>query len=562
MRRLFPILRWFWTGLLFALLTSIIANYIYALMSGNNVPSLTTMLGGPFPWWRVAVGALCALLIMTIWSFHAYKAQARELLFPVLKRASDLRPSDIGFQTLRSQSTAKPGRRPYYDTYVNRRFVPCDRSDGAHPDPVYCETDILESLKAGNSIVVIGQPTDGKTRTAFEIIRRMRGWVVVRPPKQGPIRQADASAALKDTRVVLLADDLQEYVGGSVDLEDLLRVLTRVAKSAVFVATCRDGAELEVLRKALHTSVYRVFEDAPLKLRLLPPTANEINRLRDAVGVTHDTSPDEYPTLGSVVMAEPLRAMKERFFQLSETEKDLLRALHLLRSAGVLLLTQTRIRAVLEGVFNRRVHDLRDILGALKRQAFLRNTVRDETVVPEPAYVTNAVTYTDGKSVHEDWPALQVVLAKLGDYTGLLDLGALHLSRDHHQVALDISKEILQIEPQCSGAHFLKGFALFGLQNYEEALNALDAGLSTSPDHSLAWMQKGRALRQLGRHEEALHAVAEALRLDHSLVAAWCEKGLVLMEMKCFVDAAECFNSAAELNHEFFQALVWKSEAL
>jgi hypothetical protein len=73
-------------------------------------------------------------------------------------------------------------------------------------------------------LIVIGQPTDGKSRTVYEIVRQMKGWIVASPAKQSSVKLDEALAALKGKRIVLLAEDLQEYVGGSVDLGELLSV--------------------------------------------------------------------------------------------------------------------------------------------------------------------------------------------------------------------------------------------------------------------------------------------------------------------------------------------------
>jgi hypothetical protein len=96
-------------------------------------------------------------------------------------------------------------------------------------------------------------------------------------------------------------------------------------------------------------------------------------------------------------MEEPLEIMRERFQSLGTAEKDALRGLKLLTTAGILPLTHHRLRAILEHIFNRILH-LGDCLDILAEQSFIRRPAHQDPIQPEPAYLQGAVVYINGRT--------------------------------------------------------------------------------------------------------------------------------------------------------------------
>ncbi len=107
---------------------------------------------------------------------------------------------------------------------------------------------------------------------------------------------------------------------------------------------------------------------------------------------------------------------------------DALRTLKLL-TTGSIPLTHERVEAVWENVFGRTGGNLSDCLRVLRDQSFVReNGSAEGTVRPEPAYLRDAVTYTEGKEPEDDFfPSLVDTLVALEDAEALTGLGVVCL---------------------------------------------------------------------------------------------------------------------------------------
>ena len=130
---------------------------------------------------------------------------------------------------------------------------------------------------------------------------------------------------------------LSDFVGGQVDLLRFAERLRQSAASVAIAVTCRDGPELTTVRGARSTSTARFFESIESTLRPLPVSKAEKQHLAEATGrpLSSGTS-DLFPTLGAITMVAPMAAMAERFRLLSPVQRDVLFAMKLLVSAGIL----------------------------------------------------------------------------------------------------------------------------------------------------------------------------------------------------------------------------------
>ncbi len=229
---------------------------------------------------------------------------------------------------------------------------------------------------------------------------------------------------LEQRPLILLLDNLADYVSSVLDLPELVSKLTQHSPACVMAATCRDGKEQRTITQTTGTGFYRLLEDIPLILRLIPLNTDEKEKLALSIGKPWNSSEaGMLPTPGSITMAEPLKGMAQRFIALGPVEKDVLRALQLLAAGGILPFAQRRLNAVLQGVFRRQDAHIEDHLGALAEEAFLSRPASQDPVCPEPAYLLHAVSYGEGKSPQDDLPGLGDVLSALRDTGGLLCLG-------------------------------------------------------------------------------------------------------------------------------------------
>jgi hypothetical protein len=138
----------------------------------------------------------------------------------------DLRPEDLRFQPVEPGEDADRRRRPFYSFYVPRKAV--ERPSGRNPAPPrsFDEGDLAERLRAGEGFVLLGQPLDGKSRALYEVLKKLPDRLVVSPSSSGGLPDPKALARLVDGHeVVLLLEDLNEYVAAGYPLRDLMGVM-------------------------------------------------------------------------------------------------------------------------------------------------------------------------------------------------------------------------------------------------------------------------------------------------------------------------------------------------
>lgn len=135
------------------------------------------------------------------------KKKDSEEQYELFKEATKLQPEDLGFQRTNPGEIVNPGFRPYHDTYIARKAIPYDQRNKGNPENIYLEKDLIQSLKEFRSLLLIGKPTDGKTRTLYEIIRQLPQVIVIKiKPDQEP--DECALKLLKNKNVLWLMDDL------------------------------------------------------------------------------------------------------------------------------------------------------------------------------------------------------------------------------------------------------------------------------------------------------------------------------------------------------------------
>jgi tetratricopeptide (TPR) repeat protein len=88
-----------------------------------------------------------------------------------------------------------------------------------------------------------------------------------------------------------------------------------------------------------------------------------------------------------------------------------------------------------------------------------------------------------------------------------------------------------------------KSKAQIELGDYNGALNTLDQALATEETDKL-WNNKGYVLFRLGRYDEALRAYNTAIRITPTYTVALINKGDTLMKMERYQDALDAYNLA------------------
>ncbi len=510
--------------------------------------------------------ALFVLLFLTVLTFVARRDhidhQASQQ-FSLVKPAKILQPEDFDFEKVTPGESVSPGRRPFYATYVIRE-ARAEPPDDPHARS-YDEDTLAEELRSDRSFVILGQPLDGKSRTLYEVLSRLEGRLVVRPSPSRGMPGDDALSLVKGEDIVLLLEDLHEYVGSRIDLPEFYRVLSQRTASCVIASTCRDGPELRRIEEDLG----RLYEDVTLKLRLAPPTSEDKGKLARSIGTEWEPEKaDDYPTLGSIAMERPMEAMSLRFRNLLRKfpdQADAMRAMKLLAAASVQPLTYRRIEAVLGTIFGRRGLHLHDCLRSLSDQAFLQESPSaDGTALPDPAYLRDAVSYTEGKEPKDDFfPMLLYTLKEIRDADAMISLGVSSIlgGKFNAQAVYDCFHWATEADPNNPSAWLNKAALLSAGGHHAEAVQAAEKAVLLKPGDYGYWQQKGTSLHNARRHEEAKDAYLRAAELRSDRSDTWRDLGSVYIDLNSPRYALSAFNRSIDLGIDYGYVEGWAGRA-
>ncbi len=544
MWRLYPVLGWIWLTVIIAgvAIPTVLGCTVLATEDGCNA-SRALRSTGP-----IVVAGLALLATLTLVSWHSFRRHTAEVQFSLAKPVESLRPEDLSFQRAESGDQGDPYRRPHHPMYIPRTAVPFDQLARKNPQPRYSEDGLAAELRCGRSVLLLGQPLEGKSRTLYEVLKRLDSHIVVTPILDRPVPSDDAFRILKGRRTILLLNDLTDLVDRPIDLKLFVEKAAGAAKSLTIAATCRSGSELAAVRESTDPGVRWVYQEMHLRLGLLAPTAKQKGDLVRSLGHEWDvTLAAQFPTLGSIVMEQPMKMMLDRFDCLPAAQQDLLRAMRLLASAGVLPFSHTRVEAVLDSIFDRRPEHLGDCLDRLAAEAFIARPARQDPIDPEPAYLTEAVRYVEGREPEDDFTGLLGVLLELRDVPGVLYLGQAWWLLENDDFALMALDHVTILEPGFPPAWSNKGVVLDRLGQSEAALAAYDEALRLDPVYADAWLNKGTALTGMGRLDEAIAAYDRAIAIEPDSADAWTSKASALMHLGEWPEVVGACDKALQL---------------
>ncbi|MEI2617901.1 MAG: tetratricopeptide repeat protein [Thermomicrobiales bacterium] len=416
--------------------------------------------------------------------------------------------------------------------------------------PTWHEQEVADQIGERQSVVLLGEPTDGKTRTLYDIVHRLPDHHVVVPIIDQPTPEPDAFKILAGRRVILMLDNLTDFVDAAVDLTTFCNRLGSVADYVV-VATCRDGPEQRRVRDGFRGGLRTLYERIPLKLRLEPLNADDKRTLAESADIDWDPAREAlYPTPGSIIMADALSAMTGRFDQLAIGPRTVVLAITLLDYAGIAPVTRKRVAAVVCDVFGQAVN-LDDGLNQLADSSFIGKPANRDPILPEPAYIRPpVVNYAEHRTggPRGDFDALADSLSTHSDAAGLFYLSTVLDSKTEHDRLRIVNclDKSLAIDPNIPEALYNKGAALDNLGRYEEAITAYDAALALRTDPE-ALNNKGVALDNLGRYEEAITAYDAALALRAEYPEALNNKGVALRNLGRHEEAITAYDAALAL---------------
>jgi len=477
----------------------------------------------------LTVLGLMLAAIPIIWRIEKRSDCKKE--FRLIKRSEKLTPPDLNFEIVESSKTVASvtHRRPYAPgTYLQRSAVPYALRLTSSSSSVKSESDLCQLLRTGKNLLLVGPPTDGKTRTLLELVDRMRGYSVVIPHHDTAPSQS-AIQLLRSKRVILLLDDLKNYESSAVQLIDLYRRIGDIAASCVMLATSRVGPDY--LTALSHESgLDRLFEHFDT-YALAPAT---IEQQQNLAGLLNQAFSGAVPTLGFISMRDAFELMRKRFDALTAVTQDCFRALQLLAAGGVEPYETPTVHIVVKSIFGRNIDSaaIRDALTQLATHDFIANSSRDPTIHPHTAYLVGpaASMFYGDQSPESALADLARCFHEHDDFRSANKVGVALFVNGRHKSALDAwattielawQRTELNLREAEAHAFFNRGTALSLMNDADGSLSAFDALLKEfNEGESPAITQiiartlaaKSHILATLKRYDEALET---STHLDH-----------------------------------------------
>ena len=385
---------------------------VVGVVIGVITAAITTSLSGASALLSWPVGGalvLAALLTLCAWLAHRYQQPASPY---VLKQVEHLDPNTTDF---------------YVPRYVASVYLPRPADDAAR-QALRRAAQRSERSPASEplGICIVGKPTMGKTRLAWEAMRaELPGWTLVKWSHNPPSFDYPAQ---RGRRVVLAIDDAQEYANANeaTTLNSLPEAFRAVDARLVIVVTCRDGNDWENACKTLGKLLERL---TPVSLtEITDAQADQLAALLKDAG--EETQREQFDNTPGSLLLGVARMRDERYPKLLEPAKKLLRTLKLLRSARIYDYPAPRVRAAAADLFQLADLDWTSARDAALRAGFLRLGELDES--GERALAPVADVYLEravldypvpGAQMADDWPALKQSLTRRRDAAALNSLG-------------------------------------------------------------------------------------------------------------------------------------------
>jgi len=131
-----------------------------------------------------------------------------------------------------------------------------------------------------------------------------------------------------------------------------------------------------------------------------------------------------------------------------------------------------------------------------------------------------------------------------------------------YEEAIAACDKAIQLDPTNADAYYNKGVAFDNLDRFEEAIVAYDKTIEIAPDYERAYNNKGYVLLKLGRYDEAITSLNKAIELNPKDAFAYSNKGYSLINLARYDDAIDYIKKALVIRPDFRGAKINMALAL
>lgn len=444
---------------------------------------------------------------------------------------------------------------------------------------------ISEALDEGKNVLIMGRPKAGKTRAAYEAIRKIKGFKVIKFWEK-LIQFEEIPDNIFKGRIIVFIDDLNKYEK-NLNFYELIKKLNEKSDEFLILATCRTGEEYNTAMGEFGDNL-REFEEVKIE------DVEEEEGKEIAKRAKIKFNENEFDkTIGSLFLG--LHTMKERYRKCPEQGKVFFITLKFLHDAGIFTPDIKTVKKLYEeklgeeGISRKLI--FKSVVGLLKENSLIYK-INEKIGLLHDSYLG----FTDYEASADDLRRLEKILFELRDENGLYQLGqnffTKYLDNDaidcfnmaleinprfykawnkkgfflqvfgKYQEAMECYDKAVEINPEFAEAYYNKGTALEALEKIETAIQFYDKALEKKGEFAEAWNNKGFAFYRQGKLEKAMECYENALKIDSRLAAAWNNKGLALIDRGEYQTAKECLDKALDINPKLEDALYNKGVAL
>ena len=410
----------------------------------------------------------------------------------------------------------------------------------------------LKILDQGQGVLIVGVPLLGKTRCAYEVLKQMRGYKVLRlTTTSQDIAEIQIPRFLLflKPKLVLFLDDLQEYLD-KYSPPHLLHQLHKQSKLLKILATCRTGEELEAVQR---NQPFAAFINQNLKTLNIKELSLEEGRIL-ADHFKREWREDAFNgTPGSIVFG--LEIMLQRFLASSLEVKTLMRSLYLMYKSGIRSYRLSLAEAITQQVY--RLEGSRPLIENawrwLQKAGYL--TIEKDYIVPTHEVYIEASFYPDYEfgDISQDLNSLWNLVLNNKFMSEIFDLALNASQKNDHAVAEERYRRYLELagpnpglisKEEAAAAQFNLASLLDRTGRTEEAEKQYRDLIRFYPNLGVAHLNLADLLAKSGMNKEAEQEYREAVRHDPNFLLSHYSLGIFLQKQERYEDAEMEFREA------------------
>ena len=141
-------------------------------------------------------------------------------------------------------------------------------------------------------------------------------------------------------------------------------------------------------------------------------------------------------------------------------------------------------------------------------------------------------------------------------------LGVIAHQTGHHQSAVEIIGQAIEINSNAASYHSNLGSALKALKQFDAAIASYDKAIALKPDFAEAYSNRGNIQKELKQFDAAVASYDKAIALKPDLAEAYSNRGNALKELNQFDAAIVSYDKAIALKPDLAEAYYNRGNSL